>query len=140
MAIRYYAVDVRIPAFSRRRFSAVMTEEILQRKKERGDIHFIFCSDDYLLEMNIKHLNHAYYTDVITFDYVEGDRISGDIFISLDRLKENAKTFDTSLEHELVRVMSHGVFHLFGYRDKTAEEKMQMTELEENLLKKWLQS
>ena len=82
----------------------------------------MFCSDDYLLEINKKHLNHDYYTDIITFDYSE-KKISGDLLISIDRVKENAKTFSVSFIHELNRVVIHGVLHLCGYNDKTEEEK-----------------
>ena len=84
-----------------------------------GNLNYIFCSDDELLEINIKHLNHNTFTDIITFDYTEDKKISSDIFISIDRVIENSKKFDTSFENELHRVMIHGVLHLCGYKDKT---------------------
>ena len=84
-----------------------------------GNLNYIFCSDDELLEINIKHLNHNTFTDIITFDYTEDKKISSDIFISIDRVVENSKKFDTSFENELHRVMIHGVLHLCGYKDKT---------------------
>lgn len=95
-----------------------------------GDVSVIFCSDSFLLEMNKQYLDHDYYTDIITFDYVEGDVISGDLFISLDRIKENAEEFDSGLIKELYRVVFHGVLHLVGYNDKTEDEQKRMTEKE----------
>jgi probable rRNA maturation factor len=80
-------------------------------------LSYVYCSDEQLLEMNRNHLNHDYYTDIITFDLSEDDTIEGEIYISLDRVKDNAKTFGVSFEEELCRVMSHGLLHLFGYDD-----------------------
>ena len=84
-----------------------------------GDINYIFCTDDELLDINIKHLNHNTLTDIITFDYTEGKIINSDIFISIDRVTENAEKFKVTFENELHRVMIHGVLHLCGYKDKT---------------------
>lgn len=95
-----------------------------------GEISIIFCSDDYLLEMNKQYLKHDYYTDVITFDYVEKNIISGDLFISIDRVKENAKTFSSEFKREVFRVIFHGVLHLVGYNDKTEGEQEVMREKE----------
>lgn len=95
---------------------------ISQENKTLGEINYIFCSDNYLLELNQNYLKHDTYTDVITFDYVEGNLISGDIFISIDRIVENAKNIETTFDNELSRVMIHGVLHLIGYRDKTPDE------------------
>jgi rRNA maturation RNase YbeY len=91
--------------------------------KKIGHISIIFCSDNYLLDINIKYLNHNYFTDIITFNYVEGEIISGDLFISIDRVKENASEFETIWIKELYRVIFHGLLHLIGYNDKTEEEK-----------------
>lgn len=91
--------------------------------KKIGHISLIFCSDNYLLDINIKYLNHNYFTDIITFNYVEGEIISGDLFISIDRVKENAIEFETIWIKELYRVIFHGLLHLIGYNDKTEEEK-----------------
>jgi len=99
-----------------------------------GDISVVFCSDAYLLDMNQKYLEHDYFTDVITFDYVEGDTISGDLFISLDRVSDNANQFNTSFIRELYRVVFHGVLHLVGYNDKSAEEVKVMRAKEEYYL------
>lgn len=103
-------------------------------KLEGGQIaalSFIFCSDDYLYDINVEYLNHDTLTDVITFQYSEPkEDIEGDIFISIDRIKENAEQFEVSFEHELFRVMIHGTLHLLGYGDKTPEAKTLMTEKE----------
>lgn len=90
--------------------------------KKLGDIAFIFCSDDYILDVNVKYLGHDYYTDIITFDYCEGDRISGDLFISIDSVRDNAEHFGVDFETELNRVMVHGVLHLIGYDDHNDED------------------
>ncbi len=96
-----------------------------------GDITVVFCSDDYLLEINKKYLNHDYFTDIITFDYVENGIISGDLFISIDRIKENAGTYETSILKELYRDVFHGVLHLNGYKDKS-EEDVKLMRAKEN--------
>lgn len=92
-----------------------------------GDICIIFCSDNYLLDINKKYLNHDYYTDIITFNYVEDKVISGDLFISTDRIRENSINFENNFEEELFRVVFHGLLHLFGYDDKSEDDKILMT-------------
>ncbi|MDX8337810.1 rRNA maturation RNase YbeY [Draconibacterium sp. IB214405] len=109
---------------------------ISNEKFETGEINVIFCSDDYLLEMNKQYLDHDYYTDIITFDYVDNDVISGDLFISVDRINENADSFKTLQIKELYRVVLHGVLHLVGYKDKTDEDQEEMTKMEEFYLAK----
>jgi len=111
---------------------------INKEKRKEGDITFIFCSDEYLLLINKQYLQHDTYTDIITFDYSEGDSaqpVSGDIFISIERVKENAEKFSTTFENELHRVIIHGVLHLLGYKDKTKVAKAQMTSKEDYYLK-----
>ena len=90
--------------------------------RKLGDINVIFCSDNYLLDINIKYLHHDYFTDIITFDYSEGKTISGDLFISVDSVKENAVFYKTEFEEELNRVLVHGVLHLIGYDDHGEDE------------------
>jgi len=98
-------------------------------------LNFIFCSDKYLHQINVEYLDHDTYTDVITFPYMEnGKAIEGDIFISIDRIQENANNFKTTFENELHRVMIHGTLHLLGYGDKTSEDKLKMTEKENEYL------
>ncbi len=87
-----------------------------------GNISIIFCSDPYILEMNLKYLGHDYYTDIITFDYCEGNVLSGDLFISVDSVRENASFYGTEFNDELDRVIVHGILHLIGYDDHTDDE------------------
>jgi probable rRNA maturation factor len=109
---------------------------IKNENKYTGDITVIFCSDDYLLKINEQYLNHDYYTDIITFDYVENSVISGDLFISTDRVKENSAQLNVSFEKELYRVVLHGILHLTGYKDKTEDEKKVMRGKEDFYLAK----
>ena len=108
---------------------------ISSEDKIDGDITYIFCDDDYLLKINQEYLDHNTYTDIITFDYTNGDAIAGDIFISVDRVKENAGKFDVEFEEELRRVMSHGILHLSGYGDKKEDEAKVMRAKEEEKMK-----
>ena len=108
---------------------------ILNEGKVLGDINYIYCSDEYLLELNKKSLNHDYYTDIITFDYVEDNIISGDLFISIDRVQENALDHKATFENELLRVMIHGVMHLCGYGDKSPDDEKLMRQKENQYLK-----
>ena len=96
---------------------------ILEENKELGEVNYIFCNDKYLLEKNIKYLDHDTLTDIITFNYCEGDIISSDIMISIERVMENSSIFENSFSEELNRVMIHGILHLIGYNDKTDSEK-----------------
>ena len=96
---------------------------ILEENKELGEVNYIFCDDKYLLGKNIKYLNHDTLTDIITFNYCEGDIISSDIMISIERVMENSSIFENSFSEELNRVMIHGILHLIGYNDKTDGEK-----------------
>ena len=95
---------------------------ITTEKKQLGEIVFVFCKDAYLLEKNIQFLKHETLTDVITFDYCEGNQISGDILISVERVKENSEIFEVTFLNELDLVMVHGLLHLLGYKDKTKED------------------
>lgn len=95
---------------------------IFRHNKKVGKINYLFCSDKMVYDMNLRFLNHDTLTDIITFDYVNGNLISGDITISIDRVGENATLFDTSFEHELHRVIIHGVLHLLGFKDKTPDD------------------
>ncbi|MBU8883766.1 rRNA maturation RNase YbeY [Kaistella sp. DKR-2] len=104
---------------------------ILAENKKPGDINYIFCDDDYLLKVNRDFLQHDYYTDVITFDYVKGKTIAGDIFVSLPRISENAAILSKDFDVELYRVLAHGILHLCGYKDKTDEEITEMRRKED---------
>ncbi len=102
-----------------------------------GEVSYIFCSDERILEVNQQYLSHDFYTDIITFDYVEKDKISGDIFISVDRVKENAKDFNVTFQQELLRVIIHGVLHLLGFEDHSAEEQQLMRQKENEAIALW---
>jgi len=123
--------------FQENLLSNQVNQLIVNELRVTGDISIIFCSDDYLLEINKQYLDHDYYTDIITFDYEEEDNvISGDLFISIDRIKENAGKFDVNFIIELYRVVFHGVLHLIGYKDKTDEEQKEMKAKEDFYLNK----
>jgi probable rRNA maturation factor len=104
-----------------------LSYSITSESKVTGDISYVFCSDDFLHKMNVKYLNHNTLTDIITFDYCQGNLINGEMFISIDRIKDNAKDFGVSFEKELHRVMVHGIMHLCGYKDKTVEDQNVMS-------------
>ena len=109
---------------------------ILSEGKKPGDINYIFCDDEYLLQVNKEYLQHDYYTDIITFDYVKGKTISGDIFVSLPRIFDNAETLSKDFDSEFFRVLAHGILHLCGYKDKTDEEISEMRNKEDYYLNK----
>jgi len=138
--IRYFTEDISFIFKSKRAFSRlisfVLHEEGVLALKQLTDISFIFCSDEYLLNLNRKFLSHDYYTDVITFDNSEQFSFSGDIFISLDRVRENAVTYNQTFIDELHRVMIHGILHLVGYDDLSDEEQSIMRNKEDYYLAK----
>ena len=111
---------------------------IIEENKELGEINYIFCDDKYLLEKNIKYLDHDTLTDIITFSYCEGNMISSDIMISVERVMENSSIFENSFLEELNRVMVHGILHLVGYNDKTKEEKEIMRKKEDYYVNKFV--
>lgn len=118
----------------KKRYKVWITALVQSKGKKVGNIHYLFCDDEYLLDINQTFLHHDNYTDVITFDYSENEDISGDIFISIERVKENAETFQVSFQEELLRVLSHGVLHLMGYNDKTKKQEKVMREEEEKAI------
>lgn len=115
-------------------FKSWLSRVSTNENKELGDINLIFCSDDYLLEMNQQHLSHDYFTDIITFDYSFDSLVAGDLFISVDRIRENASDLSVSFEDELHRVCCHGVLHLCGYSDKTENDQTLMRSKEDAAL------
>ncbi len=134
--INLESIDVEVPSFKEEPFVFWINSVVEEEGYGVGEITFVFCSDDYLLEMNRKHLDHDYYTDIITFDYVEGDVVSGDLFISLDRIGDNASLLNVQYEEELLRVCVHGVLHLCGYQDKSENEEQVMRRKEDYYLLK----
>ena len=112
-----------------------ITNVIASENKKEGEINYIFCDDEYLHKINLEHLGHDTLTDIISFDYSIGNELHGDIFISLERVKDNAVDFDVSFDDELKRVMVHGVLHYSGYKDKSeADELLMRTKEDEKLL------
>lgn len=132
--ISFQSEDVSFRLKERRKLKNWIVEVISTEMKRAGDVCFIFVSDQYLHEMNLKYLKHDTLTDVITFDYSEDDVVSGDIFISVQRVKENAATFAVNFYEELHRVMIHGVLHLIGFGDKSKTESDVMRGKEDSYL------
>ena len=121
-----------------------LVKEVIRNlfKKERTkleQLRYIFCSDEYLLQINKEHLNHNYYTDIITFDLSETPNATiGEIYISVDRVRDNAQNYEVSFKHELLRVIFHGALHLCGYKDKSSKEEQLMRKAEDKYLKYYL--
>jgi len=115
--------------------STWLAKVILSENKKEGDINYIFCDDEYLVEINQQYLDHDTLTDIISFDYSVGNELHGDIFISVERVRENANDFNVSFNDELLRVMVHGVLHYCGYKDKTSEDELLMRSKEDEKIK-----
>lgn len=103
--------------------AAWLSAVIVSEKKKEGEINYIFCDDEYLHKINLEYLNHDTLTDIISFDYTVGNELNGDIFVSIERVQDNAKDFEVSFEEELKRVLVHGVLHYCGYKDKDEESE-----------------
>ncbi|MFJ1435735.1 rRNA maturation RNase YbeY [Capnocytophaga canimorsus] len=116
-------------------FQAWIEKIIASEEKELGELNYIFCDDNYLHQINVQYLDHDTLTDIITFDYTQEQIISGDIFISVERVADNAKDFKVDFQTELLRVMAHGVLHLCGYKDKSDAESNQMRSKEEEKMR-----
>lgn len=127
----FHDYDIRSGVKQKRKI-ALLVKEILKKKKEHYNINYIFCTDEYLLTINKEYLKHQTLTDIITFDLSEKDSeiLSADIYISIERVEENAQQFKNPFTEELLRVVVHGILHLLGYKDKTARQKTTMRRLE----------
>lgn len=125
---------IKMPKIKKRNVSAWIKKVAELHGKKVGDLSYLFCSDDHILEVNKEYLQHDYYTDIITFDYTEGDVISGDMVISVDTIATNAEKFKTSFESEFFRVVIHGVLHLCGINDKGPGEREIMEQHEDEAL------
>ena len=132
--ITYQTEGVEMPAIKQRETTAWIKAVAETYGKKVGDIAYIFCSDEKILEVNRQYLQHEYYTDIITFDYCEGKRLSGDLFISLDTVRTNAVQFEAPYETELFRVIIHGILHLCGINDKGPGEREIMEAAENKAL------
>lgn len=138
MSIQFYNEDVDFPLLDYEILQKILKSKIRKNRFRLGPINYIFCSDEYLLKLNIKFLNHDYYTDVITFDYSSEVLITGDVYISTDRVRDNSSTFNQVLEDELIRVISHGLLHLLRYNDKEPTDILEMRKMEVQLLDKYI--
>ena len=133
--IRYFQEDIRFE-FKQKMLNNRWLKMVAGSEMRRlGAINIIFCSDNYILDVNMKYLQHDYFTDIITFDYCEGKKLSGDLFISIDSVRENALEYGVEFDEELHRVMVHGLLHLIGYDDHTPEEEKLIHEKEDYYLK-----
>ncbi|MCY0969025.1 rRNA maturation RNase YbeY [Chryseobacterium wangxinyae] len=128
-----------LPETVDRKYTKWLEEIILSEGKKIGEINYVFCDDDYLLKINQDYLQHDYYTDIITFDSVKGKTISGEIFVSLQRVSDNASTLSKIYEEELIRVLAHGILHLCGFKDKTESEEQEMRRKEDFYIVKYNQ-
>jgi len=132
--INFFSEEIDFEISSTEKIKLWLKTIITNYNQTISNINYIFCSDEYLLEINKEHLNHNYYTDIITFDLSESEEIESDIFISIDRVIENAKNLGITFETELHRVLVHGLLHLLGFNDKTGVEKTIMREKEDSSL------
>ena len=132
--ITYQTDGVKMPVIKKRDISAWLRKVAAGYGKKIGDIAYIFCNDERILEVNREYLQHDYYTDIITFDYTSGDKISGDLFISLDTVRTNSETFHTDYNEELHRTIIHGILHLCGINDKGPGEREIMEAAENKAL------
>jgi len=134
MPINYQSQDIKFVLKEKRKVSKWINDVVKLHQKKLGNVSYIFCSNQYILELNQQYLNHNYFTDIITFDYCYDNKIEGDIFISIDTVLDNSHRFKTNFSDELLRVIIHGVLHLVGFSDKTANQQKQMRVLEDEAL------
>lgn len=135
MAVRFFNEGTKMPKIARTLIRNWVKEVASRHQKRVGEISYIFCNDDKIIEVNRQYLQHDYFTDIITFDYSEDDRVSGDLFISLDTVRSNAEQFGQSYDVELHRVIIHGVLHLCGIDDKGPGEREIMERHENEALR-----
>lgn len=135
MPITFDSDNIDFPNIKKRETSAWIKKIANSYNKKIGDVGYLFCNDEKILEINRQYLDHDFYTDIISFDYSEGDIISGDIFISLDTVRSNSQKYNTDYQEELYRVIIHGVLHLCGLDDKLEEDAISMREAENSALK-----
>jgi rRNA maturation RNase YbeY len=136
MMIDFYSKDTPFSFKGKQKSAKTKIKSVIKmEEKQGGNLCFIFCTNDFLLDINKKYLDHDYYTDVITFDYTVDNIVSGDVFISVEQVDENARKYGVSFEYELSRVIYHGVLHLCGYKDKSEDEERTMREKEDFYLK-----
>lgn len=138
MAVHFFSADRPIPLRDRNRLKAFLNSLVRKEGRRLDDLNVIFCSDEYLLQVNRQYLNHDYYTDIITFDITEvPGKLSGEMYISTDRVRENARQLGQPLSREMHRVIFHGVLHLCGYSDKTRTHQLTMRQREDHYLQQY---
>ena len=135
MAVSFNFVETKNILSQKNKIKAWIKSVVEKKGMKVGDISYIFCKDEYLLNINKTYLNHDYFTDIISFDYSDKDKVAGDLFISIDRVLDNSKSLNQEFEQELYRVIIHGVLHLLGLKDKTEKEEKEMRKAEEECLK-----
>ena len=136
--IQTHIEGVEVPVVNQELFCSWLQDVVVSEGAQLGDIQFVFCSDDYLLDINKKYLNHDYFTDIITFDYSADNTVSGDLFVSIDRVRDNALIYSCAEVDELLRVCVHGVLHLLGYKDKSPEDAAIMRSKEDLYLARYV--
>jgi probable rRNA maturation factor len=135
MAVQFFSADAKSPAFPRTKLKSFLNALFIKERKQLGELNYVFCSDDYLLDINRRFLSHDYYTDIITFDISESKaEVIGEVYISIDRVKDNAVQLQQTTQRELLRVIIHGALHLCGYKDKTKAQQKIMRQKEDNYL------
>lgn len=135
MAVQFFSADAKSPAFPRTKLKSFLNALFIKERKQLGELNYVFCSDEYLLDINRRFLNHDYYTDIITFDISESKaEVIGEIYISIDRVKDNAVQLQQTTQRELLRVILHGALHLCGYKDKTKAQQKIMRQKEDDYL------
>jgi rRNA maturation RNase YbeY len=137
LAVSFHSADINFLLKEKSALRRWIISEISNQSHKTGKIDIIFCSDDYLLEINKKYLNHDYFTDIITFNYNEANLISGDLFISIDRVRDNTLNFNSDFQQELHRVIIHGILHLMGLRDDSPGLKKKIHEKEDEALSRF---
>jgi probable rRNA maturation factor len=138
MAVQFFFIDVAVSLNERRRLKQFIKEIFIERKRSLIKLSVIFCSDDYLLTINKNFLQHDYYTDIITFNLSDNPLvIDGEVYISLDRVRENANINTVTITNELHRIIFHGVLHLCGFKDKSKTDKLLMTQKEDATLQRY---
>ena len=138
MAVRYFNDGVSFQPEGKRKISQWLKQVTAREGKKTGHLNFIFVSEEMILDINKKYLHHHHYTDIITFDYSEGNIISGEMYISVETVCANAKKYQVDFHTELLRVMVHGVLHLCGYKDQTESERHEMQEKEDQMIKLYI--
>jgi probable rRNA maturation factor len=135
MAVHFFSADAKTPAIPRTKLKEFLHALFESEGKILSDLNYVFCSDDYLLTINRQFLQHDYYTDIITFDVSDNKKaVKGEIYISIDRVKDNAKLLELTVQSEFLRVMFHGALHLCGYKDKTKAQQIIMRQKEDYYL------